>query len=603
MQMFDKFRSIKSTSIKLPATKEKDIVPQIGSHRIPPDIFDLLWFEDGPYKNLFVHNENRVEIEGFVLEFSISESSDPSAISMKEQICEPSENKKIPELGYYPSYYVMSPEQRWQYLEWLTNIDLDIDIGYVFVFYYGLERHLFLGKYESAFNTILRLRTHHKNSSFIFYSSHALVASCILHRRPDLFLKYLESLKHSEDLSISNLYLLAKYAMQIDLVSEELVLLANTVGFKNKHYLKNESQVFISELKKLLLDKYGKNSMPLSHFPLKEWPKENECLAANMSFLDDYRASEVPSLKEYPKFKNTVLTLLEEAHKNTKEILRASRSSKISMILPTAEQQDVAKKPSKIFNKSELFDQIDTTIFDKNIAYYKKGICPNCNNILKSRSKTKIKCSYCGETVYVKNNIFTGQKVLLTYEELQRMEDIKNERVRRNWIVKVIQSNGFSIEELLESRKRSGKDYEEILLELLEKTIVIHKLKGDMGLCRNSIMYLGRVNEKLGNKRKALELYLNTCFYDINGPVNCSSSFVLESGIAISFAERFDAKSFLSFAPAVLNWIEKLGRELGMTMSQIEDLFKKSSKRCIEPGMTVSPSQAWNALSEWLNDT
>ena len=69
------------------------------------------------------------------------------------------------------------------------------------------------------------------------------------------------------------------------------------------------------------------------------------------------------------------------------------------------------------------------------------------------------------------------------------------------------------------------------------------------------------------------------------------------------FRSRFDAKSFLSFAPAVLNWIEKLGRELGMTMSQIEDLFKKSSKRCIEPGMTVSPSQAWNALSEWLNDT
>ena len=47
-------------------------------------------------------------------------------------------------LGYYPTYARISPNQRANYLRWLSNgrVDPLNDIGYAFLFFYGLERRL-----------------------------------------------------------------------------------------------------------------------------------------------------------------------------------------------------------------------------------------------------------------------------------------------------------------------------------------------------------------------------------------------------------------------------------------------------------------------------
>jgi hypothetical protein len=47
--------------------------------------------------------------------------------------------------GYYPSYANLKPVQRRAFLEWLANgrKDPDVDISYVFVFFYGLEYRVF----------------------------------------------------------------------------------------------------------------------------------------------------------------------------------------------------------------------------------------------------------------------------------------------------------------------------------------------------------------------------------------------------------------------------------------------------------------------------
>jgi hypothetical protein len=47
-------------------------------------------------------------------------------------------------LGYWPSYRSISPTARFSYLGWLSSgkSDPDIDIGYVFLYFYGLERRL-----------------------------------------------------------------------------------------------------------------------------------------------------------------------------------------------------------------------------------------------------------------------------------------------------------------------------------------------------------------------------------------------------------------------------------------------------------------------------
>lgn len=53
-------------------------------------------------------------------------------------------NYRVRQMGYWPSYIEASPEERRAYLNWLSGgrSDPDCDIGYVFLFFYGLERRV-----------------------------------------------------------------------------------------------------------------------------------------------------------------------------------------------------------------------------------------------------------------------------------------------------------------------------------------------------------------------------------------------------------------------------------------------------------------------------
>jgi hypothetical protein len=293
---------------------------------IPNDIFELLWFPDGPYKNFNPKNNiNRFEVDGIIIEFSYMGSIEPSLIPSNSKIMFPKETQNVPKLPYFPSYHTMTPEQRWVYLNWLRNIDSKIDIGYVFVFYYGLERHLFFGKYEEAFKMLLRLRGHHLNKSFINYSSNALIASCLVHNRADLFKEYIKSSQGINENKISCLYLLAKYGTGLSLSSDEIITLSRDVGFSNQRYIKSERDLFKQELNRLIQQKYSQPELSIITCPANKWPPIKETIMANYSIDPSQRFQDVPCLKGYQPFCKEVKGLLAEAHESTKKIIKNVR--------------------------------------------------------------------------------------------------------------------------------------------------------------------------------------------------------------------------------------------------------------------------------------
>ena len=87
-------------------------------------------------------------------------------------------------LGYWPSYQGSSPNCRKRYLEWLGSGKraADIDIGYVFLYFYGLERRLIVDTPPAAeigalVRELQRLRSvYSANGSFNGYSSRLLEA-------------------------------------------------------------------------------------------------------------------------------------------------------------------------------------------------------------------------------------------------------------------------------------------------------------------------------------------------------------------------------------------------------------------------------------------
>lgn len=90
-------------------------------------------------------------------------------------------------LPYWPSFQSITPTARRTYLDWLAGGREDplIDIGYVFLFFYGLERRLFVDNVRSEAPVIVAeirrlLALHGSNNSFKNYANRLLDAAHLM---------------------------------------------------------------------------------------------------------------------------------------------------------------------------------------------------------------------------------------------------------------------------------------------------------------------------------------------------------------------------------------------------------------------------------------
>lgn len=226
---------------------------------IPEPIFELLWFGDGKYKNTSLENE-------------------PSLI--KKSLIRPGVAKP---LGYYPSYESLNPAQKYKYLNWLTDITQPIDIGYVFIFYYGLERHIIEGKREKAVSMIMSLKNIFSNGSFQAYSNDALLLATML----DNNLQYLDGLNLDANplQTLSVKFITGGVCDAIDIINA-----SNKIGFTNKRYIKSHPKDFENTLKSLLIHQYGQDKYVFS-IDNPSLLKSNSAIIANYSLSLDIRVN------------------------------------------------------------------------------------------------------------------------------------------------------------------------------------------------------------------------------------------------------------------------------------------------------------------------
>lgn len=214
---------------------------------------------------------------------------------------------------YYPSYSGLSPEHRYQYLNWLQNVEQDTNLSYVFLYYYGLERHLLVGNYDAAVDEILRLIKYHNKGSFKFYATTALIASSIHRKRPDILEKAPFILNDP-----SNISLYLRFELQKELTAKDLIELANRVAFYNKRYIKLKPDLFEKELQKIIDDYHERNGFILSQLESPSF--QEQVYFANVSISDKIRSIKTPQIIENNKFKQIVYDLLNQAHSAVKEL-------------------------------------------------------------------------------------------------------------------------------------------------------------------------------------------------------------------------------------------------------------------------------------------
>jgi len=131
----------------------------------------------------FFGSGTKLELEGTMLESPLvyhvigmlSDAFDASLIESALPVVK-STSLHISRLPYWPSYRGCSPSQRRRYLTWLTSgrCDPDIEVGYVFIYFYGLERRVILDGADHAAiaQEVLRLLSlYGASNSFRGYST------------------------------------------------------------------------------------------------------------------------------------------------------------------------------------------------------------------------------------------------------------------------------------------------------------------------------------------------------------------------------------------------------------------------------------------------
>lgn len=251
-------------------------------------------------------------------------AADPSTIFLSLPVNKPRDVASVEHPSYYPSYSGLSPEQRWVYLSWLCDIRQPVYIGYAFIYYYGLERHLVEGKYELAFEELLDLRQHHNHPSFQSYSRVSMICSSLIHGRSgNLARLYSEP---SLPTYVDNCDLLVAHQARMPLSVPGLVGVARCIPTVNKRYIKLQPDLFEKMLSAVLLEAFGEEQFPFfSFYGLSDLPKTTSIVFSNISFPPQVRSQDIPDFFAHRPFVKDVSELISNAHERTKETLAQQR--------------------------------------------------------------------------------------------------------------------------------------------------------------------------------------------------------------------------------------------------------------------------------------
>lgn len=365
MGLFDLFKRDTNSKSKKGLGKNR---LDIYTRDIPSEVKELLFIS----KERTVWNKSRYSKNGITISFQTNNNFEPSEIVT----ILPVTSGAVTPLGYYPSYYEMTPEQRGKYLSFLTDISKPIDIGYVFVFYYGLERNIFLNQYiTESVNMISKLQKYHTNKSFLSYSNDALIYAAMKTKDSSILYKL--------DLNCLSpeLLFLVKGALIGSFSTEDLMRFSKATGFTNQRYIKSEPDLFSEKLQHLIQVRYGLENYELDKNVQLDTKETIRLMLANISIPE--REFEYPNLLLNSQIQSDIYFLIKEAHAETKAELAKIRKS--SPNNTNKSSQKITKEPKKIYvptdglslkerillSKDPLSNGFDEEL--KGIELYKKG--------------------------------------------------------------------------------------------------------------------------------------------------------------------------------------------------------------------------------------
>jgi hypothetical protein len=248
--------------------------------------------------------------------------AEPSMIYPSSLISYISDFDTVESPSYSPEYRSLSPEQRYVYWKFLSDpYNPSFNIGYIFLLYYGLERHMLDGNYVDSFHVILNLRKAHMNKSFQKYSGNALMFTSLFMNRSDLATEFIQSLDCFEKCYFSiDLFLLFSSLHNIPLPSIVLSSYAKLISESSAKYSREYPDAYKVLLENVLLERLSNGELFVRDYindsDISEMPKFNVMIYANLSIRPQYIA--IPEISSNAKLRNAVMEIIKDVNKRFK---------------------------------------------------------------------------------------------------------------------------------------------------------------------------------------------------------------------------------------------------------------------------------------------
>lgn len=311
LELIKKLFLKKENSI-LPIVRTSNITIDKNIFEIHSDIIEYIWFENGALKNYYPNvKQNKNESNKIFIVSLPNEYDEPSLINLDYPVNFNTKILSTDEIGYFPTYKGLTPEEKGIYLKWLKNPfeNTKICIGYVFLLLYGLERFLFLKNDQRAFDLILKLSKIYKIKAFNSYAIKDLVSYSLMNRSIENLNKIGKEIEGKETT-------LLKLICKIPLKSSDIIHICNEVGFNNKNYINNENDLFLEGLDEVLIQKYGHAEYYLDKYDCNKIKTKNILFPANISLRDI--TYEIPDITSTKDFCDELYFILSAAHQSTK---------------------------------------------------------------------------------------------------------------------------------------------------------------------------------------------------------------------------------------------------------------------------------------------
>ena len=157
--------------------------PAAARWQVSPQNGNDFWLPTGQSKSVAGHETGGMVYVGRGLRSQRSGKAENCLIDPSLPVAKRNADYAGDHMPYWPSYSEIPPTSRLAYLQWLSSgrSDPEAELGYVFLYFYGLERRLFLDRptekeASALIAEIYRLRgIYSGNRSFDRYSMHSLV--------------------------------------------------------------------------------------------------------------------------------------------------------------------------------------------------------------------------------------------------------------------------------------------------------------------------------------------------------------------------------------------------------------------------------------------